>query len=119
MATIIKKTKKHVVRYTEEDRTKLLNAYQKLRNSGNKASAAAKEVGVPYITLRTWQKNIEVKAGGARRVVKAPARGAKVVKSRKRKVSAVPVPITLVLPNGTRVECATADDAVQFLKANQ
>lgn len=112
-----KKTKK-VKRYAEANKAKLLSAYQELRNKGTNASVAAKTVGVPYITLRTWQKNSEMKAKPQRKLAKSTVRRVKAAKSKKQKQSTV-APVTLVLPNGTRVECASVADAVKFLKTNQ
>ena len=121
MTTKVKKTeaKKTAKRYDEATRLQLLDKYQELRNAGQNADISAHEVGVPYITLRTWQKNIEVQANDGKRTVTAPARGAKATKPRKQSQSTGKAPVVLVLPDGTRVECATPLDAVKFLKANR
>ena len=82
----VKKTKtKKAKRYDEAEKVKLLNDYQELRNKGKNADVAAKEIGVPYITLRTWQKAKEVKPKGKKRgrPAKAAARGAKPTKGKK------------------------------------
>jgi len=119
MGNKVKKTepKKRVKRYDDAEKVKLLNDYQELRNGGKNADVAAKEVGVPYITLRTWQKAKEKKPKGKKKAVKALARGAKAKKVRTPKAPSAAV--VLVLTDGTRVECANATDAVAFIKANR
>ena len=112
-------TKRKSNRYDEAERLKLLGNYQKLRDEGAKADNAASAVGVPYITLRTWQKNIEQGAGKSK--TQKVARGAR-VKKVKRAPKAEPTScaaVTLVLTDGTRVECASPVDAAEFIKANR
>ena len=120
MGNKVKKTKKKTVRrYGGAEKIQLLEKYQKLRNEGSNAIPAAEKVGVPYITLRTWQKDIEVKAKNnkKKKVAPVPARGAqpKKAKPSKQLLSSV----TLVLTDGTRVECGSAAAAAQFIKANR
>ncbi|MBN2493796.1 MAG: hypothetical protein JXR96_04325 [Deltaproteobacteria bacterium] len=43
-------------RYSAAEKTELLEDYQALRALGLTAHVAAKRVGVPYITLRSWEK---------------------------------------------------------------
>jgi hypothetical protein len=122
MANKVKKTKtkkKRAKRYDEAERVQFLNKYQELRNEGKNAAVAAKEIGVPYITLRTWQKNIEVKAKGRKKKAAAPARGAKATKKSKTKRAPSGAAVVLVLNDGTRVECSSPQDAVKFIKANR
>ena len=122
MTTVKKtKTKKKAKRYGEAEKVKLLNEYQELRNKGKNADVAAKEIGVPYITLRTWQKAKEVKPKGKKRgrPAKSPARGAKAKKRAKTKRAPSSAAVVLVLNDGTRVECSNARAAVQFIKANR
>jgi len=128
---------KHAKRYDEGERLQLLDQYQTLRNEGKNAAVAAKETGVPYITMRTWQRAIEA--------LKAPkgklslARGAKAKKPSKRKktrsvkpqkakrgrrprkAAKTPErsPVVVTMANGTRVECPTVESAAQVLKAIQ
>lgn len=125
MSTKVKKTKtkKKAKRYDEAEKVKLLNAYQELRNQGKNADVAAKEIGVPYITLRYWQKAKEVKPKAkkmSRKPRKAAARGVKAKKRTKtsRRASSNAA-VVLVLGDGTRVECSSAKDAVQFIRANR
>jgi hypothetical protein len=122
MATKVTKTeaKKTVKRYGDAERMQLLDKYHALRKEGKNAAVAAEELSVPYITLRTWEKAIEVKAAGKKKAAKVAARGAK-AKKKAKTVKRAPVSggVVLVLPDGTRVECARAEDAVQFIKANR
>ena len=39
----------------KEERKELMKQYKLLRKQGENAVAAAKKVGVPYITLRSWE----------------------------------------------------------------
>jgi hypothetical protein len=123
MTTVTKtKTKKKAKRYDDAEKTKFLNEYQELRNKGKNADAAAKEVGVPYITLRTWQKAKEVKPKAKKRgrPAKVAVRGAKPKKKTKiTRRAPSSAAVVLVLNDGTRVECASAKDAVAFIRANK
>lgn len=51
-----KANKKKGKRYTEAEKKELLKKYYTLRQEGVTTSEASKEVGVPYITLRSWDK---------------------------------------------------------------
>ena len=123
MSNKVKKTQpKKANRYDEAEKVKFLNDYQELRNMGKNADVAAKEVGVPYITLRTWQKSKEVKPKGNREAVRAPAKGARAPRRgspKNPKKLAFSAPVVVVLPDGTRIECTNAADAVAFIKANR
>jgi len=125
MSITVKRTelKKKVKRYEDVEKVKLLNDYQELRDGGKNAIDAAKEVGVPYITLRTWQKVKEVRPRGYKKSVKVHARGATATSKPKTpkpaKQAAFSAAVILVLPDGTRVECANATDAAALIKATR
>lgn len=128
--------RKKAKRYDDGTRLKLLNDYQERRNAGENAMVAAKSTGVPYITLRTWQKNIEAQRVAVGAKVRKPRKGkiktarkaTKKKKSRKprkqpRKTmqnrapkTAVRAMFVLEFPDGVRVECPNAESAIKFLK---
>jgi len=118
------KTKKVAKRYDEAVKVQLLNAYHELRTGGKNAAVAAKEVGVPYITLRTWQKAREVKPTASKKPGKVFARGVRPSRKLKEpkkapKSADAASTVVVVLPDGTRVEGLSAKEAVDFIKANR
>ncbi len=60
-----------------------------------------------------------MKAKGKKKAALAPARGVKAKKVKKAKREPSSDSVVLVLPDGTRVECSSAKDAVAFVKANR
>jgi hypothetical protein len=109
---IMAKTKKRrkAKRYDAEKKKELLKQYEQLRKSGKGAEDAAKEVGVPYITLHSWQKK-----KGKKPSKKAPQRraAAKAPKQKKGKTSMV---VVLVLKDTKVLSAAGVSDLVAALK---
>lgn len=54
-------------RYTERQKEKALEKYHEARNEGQSSADAAQAAGVPYITLRTWERAGEVEEGKRKR----------------------------------------------------
>jgi hypothetical protein len=103
------KTKKKSKRYSDKQKSKLLDKYTKLRNDGKTAMVAAKDLGVPYITLRTWQKQGETAAVRAAKKGKQKSKG----KTPKRFQGTV----VITMADGTRVDCASPKDAATVLSS--
>ena len=106
-------------RYSEKRKQALLEKYSQLRSEGHNAQDAAKTIGVPYITLHTWEKKAgRTKARQGR--VKKPARaigrargrgrpsGSRATKSKKGN-------LTLVTPAGFKIEGITPKELIQVL----
>jgi len=113
-----KATKKRKrARYTPDKKKELLKKYNSLTKSGKTTSEAAKEIGVPYITLRTWERKKGVKkptktAGKKRGRPKGKARTqAKfaTVTTKKRK-------LVLETPTGFRIEGLSPKDLAKVLR---
>lgn len=49
------KSKAKKNRYSKDEKKALLDKYHQLRKGGKPAKEAAEQVGVPYITLRSWE----------------------------------------------------------------
>ncbi len=110
--------KKGGKRYSEKQKASRLAKYHELIRSGRGAVAAAKEVGVSYVTLLKWQKE----AGQ----VKTPAKSRKAKPylplRRTRPPMQSPRPtktgnLTLVTPEGLRIEGISARELIEVLKA--
>lgn len=54
-------------RYTDKQKEKALEQYHAARNEGKSSADAAEKAGVPYITLRTWERAGEVEEGKRKR----------------------------------------------------
>jgi hypothetical protein len=116
MKPTVKKVEK--IHRSTEERKDLMKRYKALRKQGKNALDAAKEVNVPYITLRSWQVKQGLKQ--ALRVPKALAlqRGAKPRKkngSKKRRGAVQVLPkfkgrVAIII-------CEKLSDAVVVLKA--
>jgi len=114
--------KKKLARYTPEKRKELLSKYSKCRKEGMTAAAAAKQVAVPYITLRTWEKKGATKSKGTKVTKKVGRKkigkrgrpkNAKSTKFKKRFKGRV----RITFPDGTMVSCETVADATAVLSA--
>jgi hypothetical protein len=99
------KVEKKNKRFSLEERKALLKQYNELRKAGTATQAAAKQLKVPYITLRTWERKVNPapKSKGLR------ARLEKTAKPQGR------APVVILLPNGTCVQCASVAEAIQVL----
>jgi hypothetical protein len=122
-------------RYPATERTKLLALYAKLRKAGENAMVAAKKVGVPYITLRTWERNLETQAEVARgakakkvrkkakkvRKARTPKKASKKPRKRHAREASLSLPadcpVTITLDDGVRIECPSPARALKVLKA--
>ena len=94
-------------RYTPKEKKEILDKYSSLRASGTNAYDAAKKVGISYITIRSWEK----KAGVGRR-----PKGAETAKA-SGPASKSSGSLSMVLPNGVRVEGLTAEQAIKIIKS--
>ncbi len=110
--------KKRGKRYSEKQKAVRLAKYNELIKSGLGALAAAKEVGVSYVTLLKWQKE----AGQEKTLAKS--RKAKLYRPlrRTRPPTQSPRPtktgnLTLVTPEGLRIEGISARELIEVLKA--
>lgn len=113
-------------RYTPKEKERLLAKYNTARAAGKNTQDAAKAVGVPYITIHSWEK----KTGKTTRRKKATKKSSvkrqalkKAVRGKKkpgRKPKAAPKPrggLTLVTPNGFRIEGISSSELIMVLKA--
>ena len=110
--------KKKATSYTPEKRKELLGKYNSLRKQGETAAAAAKATGVPYITLRTWEKKT---TGKGSKVPTAKA-GRKKVGKRGRPKAKQTAPrfkgrVRITLKDGTVIACETPADAATVLSS--
>jgi len=91
-------------RYTPEKKKELLKKYHALCKSGKTTAEAAKEIGVPYITLRTWERKTGKKRGRAG------------TKAKSASVSQKSGKLILETPKGYRIEGLSPSDLVKILK---
>jgi histone H1/5 len=107
-----KKTKNK--RYSDKRRAELLAKYNALCSAGDTTKVAAEKVGVPYITLRSWEKKSGKPTGRkpskARKQATKTQRPAKAPKPGKR------TGMTLTTPTGFRVEGISAAELVRVIK---
>ncbi len=98
-------------RLTEKQKAAKLAKYGQLRKGGKTAAAAAKAVGVAYMTRGRWEK-------GAGKPKKAGKKAGRMPGSR-RVAAAVGAParLTLTTPGGYRIEADSAEDVIAVLKA--
>jgi len=83
---------------TPEQKAELVKRYRKLKADGVAAQQAAAKLGLPYITLRTWEKQQQE---NAEPVPLTKSKG----------------PLVLHTPAGHRVEFSRIEDLIQVLKA--
>lgn len=112
-------------RKSTKEKLQLLAKFHKLCKNGKTAMDAAKEIGVPYITLHYWSKYVvPTVARGAKAkqtpiekpAQEKPKKAAK--KSAAHKVAKLKVgAVVITFPNGMKVECATPKDAAAVLSA--
>jgi len=98
--------------YTPAQRYHKLQEYHAYRRQGLTAYDAAEKVGVPYITLRTWEKK-EKKRDVRKAVMGALGNGAEIKAPSEREKLDGP---RLVLPNGMKVY-GPVDELIKVLKA--
>ena len=124
-----KKARKAGKRFSDKKKQALLDRYNALRKEGKNTADAAKAVGVPYITLHTWEK----KVGGGKRVApkagkahkqaahKALKKAVKIPRGRKtvaKKTSAAGAgKLVLVTPAGFRIEGISSGELIKVLKS--
>lgn len=82
---------------TPEQKAELIKRYRELKADGVAAQQAAAKLGLPYITLRTWERQQE----NAEPVPLTKSKG----------------PLVLRTPAGHRVEFSRIEDLIQVLKA--
>jgi len=109
--------KRKRTRYTPDKKKELLKKYHSLTKSGKTTSDAAKEVGVPYITLRSWEKKKGGKkpaktAGKKRGRPKGKAR----TQAKAATVSTKKGQLVLETPKGFRIEGLSPKDLVKVLR---
>jgi hypothetical protein len=56
-----------MAKYTEKQKAKALEKYHAARDEGMPSAEAAAAAGVPYITLRTWERAGEADSGKGKR----------------------------------------------------
>jgi hypothetical protein len=107
-------TKKYGARHSPEERKELLAKYRALRKKNVTALEAAKQVGVKYITLRSWAvskgqltRSIKKPKPTRRGKAKRPASGLKSLFCKK---------VRVTFKNGTVVEFQTLDDFFKAVK---
>jgi len=100
-------------RHTDKQRAALVAKYEGLLAAGEKTTAAAKKVGVGYITLLNWRKKF-----GSRKINKKSPR--KTSRKQAPKRSAVAPAKTggtvLVTPNGFRIEGLSPKDIIRVMR---
>jgi hypothetical protein len=117
-------------RYTPKEKKALLDKWVEQRQAGQSAVAAAKALGVPYITLSGWAKKsglaLPRQGKGGRKPGRKPGKAKaiqtlqKAVKpTRGRKLEAAPLAggLTLVTPAGFRIEGIETADLIRVLQA--
>ena len=121
-----KKARKAGKRFSDKKKQALLARYNALRKEGKNTAEAAKSVGVPYITLHTWEK----KAGGGKRTAskagkqaarKALKKAVKIPRGRKKAAkktrTAGAGKLVLVTPAGFRIEGISSGELIKVLKS--
>lgn len=103
-------TKKYGARHTPEERKELLAKYRTLRKKDVTALEAAKQVGVKYITLRSWALG----RGQLTRSIKKPK--AKRAKAKKVLNERFCKKVRVTLKNGTTIDFQTLQDFVKVVK---
>lgn len=94
-------------RYNDKAKAELLAKYNQLRQSGVNAQEAAQNVGIPYITLRSWEKKTQSPQASRGRRGRPPATAPR-----------APVAqggVTLVTPNGHRLEGIPIADVIRVI----
>lgn len=107
-------------KYTKKERAELLRIYESGRANGLTAMDAAKEAGVPYITLRSWQlKSRDSKQEKFRKdiakIVTSPVEPVPVVSAKLEEPEEPNYP-RLVLTSGNIVE-GPLEGLIEILKA--
>ncbi len=109
------KAKKTAKRYSDQQRANRIARYHELMKSGETALTAAKKVGVSYITLLKWEKQTGARKPGKKKAArKAGAARKSARKTGQRRAAAGG--LTLVTPNGMRIEGFFAKDLIAVLK---
>jgi hypothetical protein len=107
-------------RYSEKAKNNLLGKYHDLRKTGMAALAAAKKLGVSYITLLSWEKKSgkKVKVGRpSKKKIKSALKKAVKLPKRGRPKARPYEGLALVTPAGYRIEGISAKDLIAVLKA--
>jgi hypothetical protein len=110
-------------RYSATQQKSLLEKYHALRAGGKDAQAAARSVGVSYLTLRKWEKNAGIKPMGRKKKADKSVRKTTRGPGRPAKGTAMTAPktrgghLTLVTPDGHRVEGIHPKDLRDVLNA--
>jgi hypothetical protein len=117
-------------RYAPKEKEGLLTKWAELRKGGASAVVAAKQLGVPYITLNAWAKKaglkLPKKSKGGRKPGRKPGKAAAVRTLRKAvrlprgpRPKAAPLAggLTLVTPAGYRIEGIETADLIRVLQA--
>lgn len=99
-------TKKYGARHTPEERKELLAKYRALRKKHATALDAAKQVGVKYITLRSWALD----RGQLTRSIKKP-------KAKKARGERFKKKVRVTFKNGTVIDFQTLEDFAKVVKS--
>ena len=112
-------------RYSEQQKSKLLDKYHEARSGGMTAQQAARKVGISYLTLLRWEKSLGKAPPKTSR--KAAKTGRKNKAGRKKTAGRKPGrkpgrpagkgDLTLVTPSGYRVEGITTAELIRILQA--
>lgn len=96
--------------YSTDEKQELLHQYHMARRAGKTARAAAKELGVTYMTMRRWELASGDGPGPHERHSSMPPRAVS-------PVEAPPVKLSLTTPNGYRIEAQDPEDIIKVLRA--
>lgn len=109
-------------RYSDQRKAELLQKYVELRKAGETTQSAAKKIGVPYITVRSWEKKAgksRPKHSGPKALNKALKKALKKGKSSQKAAEATAGRgrLSLVTPAGYRIEGISSEQLIQVLKS--
>ncbi len=109
-------------RYTPKEKARLLTKYLAARTEGKNTQDAAKTVGVPYITIHSWEKKTgkttgRKKASAKSLTLKKAVRGKKKPGRKPKTAPAAKGGLTLITPAGFRIEGISSTELIRILKA--
>ena len=109
-------------RYTPAQRARLLKRFTALRARGVTVMEAAKQIGVPYITLHNWEKKAGIapakkKAKPGREPGRKPGRPRKAIPGKKAARRGRKGHLQMTLADGSFIEGITTKDLIAIVKA--